>query len=152
MNRIEYVKFSDVTPEDFIPILNEDSIRGHLIEHGLFDKKTVTEWVVGKIESGSTQGCRIRAVYSDSILVGWCGIQEDDSGYELAIVTSKAVWGIGIQIFRDLMLWAKDLGHEEVVIHLLESRPVYKVLEKIAVKTHTTEMLGRKFVTYHIAV
>lgn len=152
MSRIDYIEFKDVAPEDFIPVLNEGSIREHLISHGIFDSESVREWVQGKIKSSSAKGCCIKAVYVDGFLVGWCGIQEDKLNHEIAIVISKSVWGVGTKIFRDMMIWAKDFDHKEVVIHLLESRPVYKALEKIAVNTHATEMLGRTFVTYHIPV
>ena len=97
-------------------------------------------------------GCRIRAVYSEGALVGWCGIQQDNEDFEIAIVISPAVWGIGLSIFKALMAWSKELGHQEVVIHLLETRPVYKFLKRKAIKVKQTEMLGRSFMTYHLAV
>ncbi len=152
MREIEYVKFDDVDPNQFIDVLNEESIRGHLISHKLFDSDSVQAWVAGKTSSGEETGCRIRAVFVDDTLVGWCGIQKDSSNYEIAIVISQSAWGIGTHLFRDLMAWAKELGHSQVVIHLLESRPVYKALEKRALKTTVTEMLGRKFRTYFFTV
>jgi RimJ/RimL family protein N-acetyltransferase len=152
MGEVEYVRFSDIDAEEFISILNEEEIRNHLISHQLFDPHSVNEWVKEKIACGNFPGCRIRAVYLDGSLIGWCGIQKDDDNYELAIVISKSSWGIGISIFREMIVWAKELGHKEVLIHLLETRPEYKFLERKSINSHTTEMLGRKFRTYHIAV
>lgn len=152
VNTIEYVKFSDVDVKDFIPILNEEDIRSHLISHDLFDIQSADAWVKEKITCNAVPGCRVRAVYLDSNLVGWCGIQKYDEEYEIAIVISKSSWGIGSSIFETLMSWSKELGHQEVLIHLLETRPVYKFLKRKSIKTHSTRMLGRNFRTYHISV
>jgi len=105
-----------------------------------------------KIEIESLEGCRIRAVFINGDLVGWCGIQQDNNGFELAIVISQKFWGFGIPIFKTLMLWAKELGHKEVLFHLLDSRPEYKALKKTSTKTNKTELLGRFFTTYYFSV
>ena len=100
----------------------------------------------------SVPGCRTRVVYVNDDLVGWCGIQKDNSGYEIAIVISKSAWGVGASIFEKLIAWSKDFGHQEVVIHLLESRPPYKFLKQKSIKSCNTKMYGRNFITYHIAI
>lgn len=75
MSKIEYLFFDQVKPEDFISIINEDSLRIHLIEHPYFDATSVRVWMEDKIKLDATNGCRIRAVYIDGMLAGWCGIQ-----------------------------------------------------------------------------
>ncbi|WP_044616184.1 hypothetical protein [Gynuella sunshinyii] len=152
MSEIKYLSFSDINPDDFLVIVNEDSLRTHLIEHAYFDSSSIREWVEDKIKVDALPGCRIRAVYIDGSLAGWCGIQPDDSGFELAIVISKNFWGYGINIFKSLMIWAAELGHEEVLFHLLESRREYSALKKMADKVQKTELLGRVFTTYFISV
>lgn len=152
MSKIEYLFFDQVKPEDFISIINEDSLRIHLIEHPYFDATSVRVWMEDKIKLDATNGCRIRVVYIDGMLAGWCGIQPDDNGFELAIVIAKRFWGFGISIFKTLICWARELGHKEVIFHLLDSRPAYKTLNKIAMKVHKTELAGRYFTTYHIPV
>lgn len=133
-------------------ILNEDSLRTHLIDHPYFDSVSVQAWMDEKINVDSIQGCRIRAVYIDGDLAGWCGIQPDDNRFELAIVISQKFWGFGISIFKSLMRWADEIGHKEVLFHLLDSRPEYKALNKMASKVHKTELLGRCFTTYYIPI
>lgn len=152
MSSIKYVKFNDLNPDELIPVLNEDNIRSHLISHELFNGERINEWVQDKLKCDALRGCKIRAVYCNDNLVGWCGIQKEKEDYELAIVISKASWGIGISIFEELIRWSKELGHEEVLIHLLETRPEYKFLKRKSIKNHTTKMYGRNFHTYHIAV
>jgi hypothetical protein len=50
------------------------------------------------------------------------------------------------------MCWAKELGHQEIIFHLLETRPEYKALKRKATKVQKTELLGRRFTTYFISV
>ena len=152
MSEIEFLCFDQVNPEDFRAIVNEDSLRTHLIDHPYFDAASLLEWMEDKIEVDAVEGCRIRAVYIDGGLAGWCGIQPDDNGFELAVVISQKFWGSGIRIFKVLMCWANELGHKEILFHLLESRPEYKALNIMATKVHKTEQFGRYFTTYHIPV
>ena len=152
MSKIEYKVFNSVDPEDFLSVVNEQILRKHLIDHAHFDSVNIREWMNGKTQTESNPGCRIRAVYIDGILAGWCGIQPDDNGFEIAIVISKQFWGFGISIFKTLMSWAKELGHKEIMFHLLETRPEYKFLKRKATKVKKTELFGRNFTTYFISV
>ena len=152
MNEIEFLCLNQVNPEEFMVVVNEDALRTHLIDHPYFDATSIQAWMEDKIKTDSIQGCRIRAEFIDGALAGWCGIQPDDNGFELAIVISQKFWGFGISIFKILMRWAKELGHKEILFHLLESRPEYRALNKIATKVHKTELAGRCFTTYHVSV
>ena len=102
----------------------------HLIEHDSFESATVALWVEEEIEVDSLQGCRARGVYVNKTLAGWCGIQLEKGQYEIAIVLDDKFWGIGKRVFIDMMHWAKEFSHEEVLIHLLHTRPEYKFLQK----------------------
>lgn len=152
MSEIEFVSFDKVNAEDLMVVVNEDSLRTHLIDHPYFDVASLQSWAKDKIKVDALQGCRVRVVYIGGVLAGWCGIQPDDNGFELAIVISKKFWGYGIPIFKTLMHWANVLGHKEILFHLLESRPEYKALNKISTKVHKTKQLGRCFTTYHVPV
>lgn len=152
MSEIEFLHFNQVNPTEFMDVVNQDSLRTHLIEHPYFDETSLHAWMNEKINTDVIHGCRIRAVYIGGVLAGWCGIQPDDNGFELAIVISQKFWGFGIPTFKKLMCWAKELGHKEILFHLLESRREYKVLNKMSTKVYKTELSGRCFTTYHLAV
>ncbi len=152
MSEIEFLSFNEVNPKDLIAIVNQDSLRRHLIDHPYFDITSIQAWMENKIRTDTIQGCRIRAVFIKGVLAGWCGIQPDDNGFEIAIVISKEFWGFGISIFNSLMFWAKELGHKEVVFHLLETRPEYRTLKKMAYRVKKSKLLDRKFMTYFISV
>ncbi len=152
MCNIEYLSFKQVDPESLVAVVNEDSLRVHLVNHPHFNATSIQAWIEDKIETDAMQGCRVRVVYIDGVLAGWCGIQPDDCGFEIAIVISQRFWGSGIRIFKTLMLWANELGHKEVLFHLLDSRREYKALAKMATKVHRTQLLGRNFTTYYLSV
>ena len=141
-----------MNPEDLMEIVNEGSLRTHLIDHPYFDTISLQAWMDDKIKVDSMPGCRIRIVHIGEVIAGWCGIQPDDNGFELAIVIAQKFWGFGIPIFKTLMCWANELGHKEILFHLLESRPEYKVLNKMSTRVHKTEQLGQRFTTYHVPV
>ncbi len=152
MKRIEYIRLQDVAPERMMALMNEDSLRTHLMEYPVFDVPAARQWMEEKTRIDETPGCRVRAVTVRGELAGWCGIQPDELGFELAIVISSKFWGTGLAIFKDLMSWAQELGHREVLFHLLDSRPAYRALEKMASRVTATEMEGRRFTTYYIPV
>lgn len=152
MNSIKYLKFNEINPDDLLSVLNQENVREHLVPHRLFDSYSIREWIKGKIAHDSMPGCCIRAVSVNNAIAGWCGIQKDNENFELAIVISKSYWGTGPLIFKDLIFWAKEFGHEEVLIHLLETRREYRFLKRMSTATYNTNMLGRNFITYRISV
>jgi len=152
MNQISYVLLEEVVPEELLVLLNKEKTRAHLMEHPPFTVDTVKEWVKAKAEVNTSPGCKVRAVLVDGKLAGWCGIQFENGYYEIAIVIGENYWGLGKGIFRDLMDWAKGLGHQEVLIHFLYTRPEYKFLRKIAKSVYSSELAGTRFTTYELAV
>ena len=152
MSEIEFRELTQVNRDELLEILNEDLLREHLIDHEYFDARSLNEWLKIKVKTDSLPGCRVRLIYIGGVLAGWCGIQPDDKGVELAIVISQQFWGVGVSIFKTMIAWAKELGHKEILCHLLDSRPSYKVLKRVAKKVHKTELLGRCFTTYCIEV
>jgi len=152
MNGIEYIKLNEVNPTDFVPLLNKQKIRNHLIDHKLFDAETVKTWLEDKIKVDSSEGCKVRAIIVDKQLAGWCGIQIEDEKYEIAVVIDDDYWGLGRKIFREIMIWAKKLGHKTVFIHFLYTRPEYKFLRRLAKNVYESELLGSRFTTYELVV
>ena len=152
MYKLEYLKFNQVNIDDFISLLNKQKIREHLIEHQIFDLDSVSAWIDAKIEVDSIRGCKVRAIYSNGTLAGWCAIQLEEGIYEIAIVLDHCFWGIGKRVFADMIRWAKEFGHEEIYIHFLHTRPEYRFLRKVATNVYETELFGNKFTTYQLAV
>ncbi len=152
MVEINYVEFQDVDPQDFLPILNKQTTREHLVDHVLFDAVEAERWMLDKVRVNQVDGCKVRAVMINSMLAGWCGIQYENEGYEIAIVIDDKYWGVGKRVFVDIIGWAKGFGHKTVCIHLLHTRPTYKFLNRLASRVYESELLGSKFTTYELHV
>lgn len=152
INSLAYLKFDEVCEGDFVIMLNKPKIREHLVEHDLFDEYSIKAWVKSKLAVDAVSGCRVRAINFQSRLVGWCGIQLEAGKYEIAIVLDEAAWGLGRQVFLDVFGWAKELKHEEVSIHLFHTRPEYRFLAKMAKQVFHSELYGKQYTTYLLAV
>lgn len=152
MSELAFLKLDQVDLNAMLEILNKESTRAHLIEHKVFDLNDVKQWVLGKLEVDAMAGCRVRAVELDGVLAGWCGIQEEKGEFEMAIVIDDSHWGIGKRIFNEMMLWAVEMEHKTVVIHLLKTRRKYKFLEKVANRVSDSTLMGALFTSYELDV
>ena len=141
-------------------LLNDPQVRAHLVDHPAFDSVSLEQWIQEKMAVDATPRFRVRAIRApsdDDALVGWCGLQPDFSGgsdgvADLAIVLAPSHWGLGRLVFREMLGWASELGHQEVKLHLLESRREYRALRRKALSVVRSEWAGRHFVTYRFAV
>lgn len=152
MTEIEYTSLQDLDRGELLSILNKDKIRKHLVTHDQFNEESLTNWVSGKINVDLTHGCKVRGIRVNGGVVGWCGIQFENESYELAIVLNEEYWGIGITVFKDMMVWASELGHSHVVLHLFKTRPEYKFLKKMASRVYESTMFGQKYTSYELRV
>lgn len=149
---LHYLPLDEADPSELIALLNQPRVRTHLVEHVAFDRASIARWVAAKMDVDNTPGCRVRAVMVKGRLAGWCGIQPDEGGYEIGIVLADEFWGAGKPIFIDMMAWAREFGHEEVRIHLLETRREYRFLQRLASRVDGSMLMGRNFRTYHLPV
>ena len=149
---IEYVNLSECNSGELISILNSDEVRKHLMPHGKFDHESLANWIKQKSVCDSLAGCRVRGIRIDQQLAGWCGIQFDEPGYEIAIVLAKPFWGYGKLVFETLRVWAREFGHSELIIHLHESRPNYEFLSRLSNSKITKSTIsGSTFNSYRIS-
>lgn len=93
-----YSPFDIPATEEWLELLNSDSVRKHLLEHPLFAKETLQDWLQDIIEEDSKLGCRLRTVQSEGNLAGWRGIQIESRYYEVALVLSPKYWGHGREV------------------------------------------------------
>lgn len=144
----------DTSPsEEWIELLNSELVRKHLIQHPQFTKETLAIWLQNKVKANQETGCRIRAIHSDGKLVGWCGIQIESNNYEIALVLSPNCWGRGRAAIDQIVNWAQELGHKQLLAHLPQSRPQVKALERLFGKPiGETNIQGHDFNTYQIEI
>ena len=118
------------------------------MDHPPFDTTSLSQWIQSKIAIDQQPGCLVRAILADKELAGWCGIQPEGSTPELAIVIAAKFRGLGKLVFKDLMQWARELGHPQVEIHLLNTRREYRFLRRMAETVTQNELGGYSFTTY----
>jgi len=152
MDNIEYVSIKDVASEDVVALMNHPKVKAHLIDYDDYNNVSAQAWIQEKIKVDAQPGCRVRGILRDGRLLGWCGIQLEEQRHELAIVIGEEAWGIGKIIFKDMIGWGKEMNLEYVYVHLLETRPEYKFLKKIATSVTRSRLYGRKFTTYQLLV
>lgn len=152
MKSLEYLSLSEVAPALFLPILNSDVVRKHLMTHERFNCSSIEDWIALKLDQDASPGCKIRAIRYQAQLAGWCGIQREAEDFELAMVLDPAFWGIGKTVFRDMMGWAKTMGHTEVCVHFLASRKVYRFMQTKASSVYQSQIAGNRFTTYRISI
>ena len=149
---MKFIPFGEVRAEDFLPLVNDETLRKHLIDHPPFELDTVRRWMEEKMAIDALPGCRVRAVLIDGRLAGWGGVEPEEEGIEIAIVIARAGWRRGLDIFNEMMGWARSMGHQEVVFHLLGTRPLYKSLARRATRVKKTTQSGHPFTTYYFSV
>jgi RimJ/RimL family protein N-acetyltransferase len=152
MKNIEYINLQDLDRIELLKVLNKEKVREHLVSHDEFDEALLEKWVSDKVEVDLSKGCKIKGIRVNGLVAGWCGIQFENEAYELAIVLDDEYWGIGISVFKDAMKWAFELGHSYVVLHLLNTRPEYKFLRKMASRVYESTLFGQKYTSYELRV
>lgn len=152
MNNLAFVKLEQVDLNAMLDILNKESTRTHLIKHKVFDLSDVERWISNKLEVDAMAGCKVRAIELDGVLAGWCGIQQEQGEFELAVVIDEPHWGLGKHIFKEMMQWAVEMEHKTVFIHLLKTRRKYKFLEKVANEVSDLTLMGALFTSYELDV
>jgi hypothetical protein len=152
MSEIQYVSLNNVDACDVLALMNKQKTRIHLMKYPAFDQRSIQVWIDAKVQLDTLAGCRVRAVVIDGVLAGWCAIQQEGGAYELAIILNDTHWGLGKQIFSELMRWAKEFKHDFVLIHLLETRREYKFLRRQAIEVSKSSVMGHHFLTYKLKV
>lgn len=152
MKHIKYVDFQDLNRIELLNILNKERVREHLVVHDEFDETSFDEWVKEKIKVNTTCGCKVKGIKINGAVAGWCGIQLENGSYELAIVLDVTYWGVGVSVFKEVMRWASESGHSEVVLHLFNTRPEYRFLRKMASRVYESTIFGQKYTRYELRV
>lgn len=149
---IVYMPMMNPSPDQWLNIVNDEKVRKHLMPHPKFDEVLLEQWLSEKLMEDRKPGCRVRAVMVGEQLAGWCGIQESEGGYELAVVVAPKFNGLGLRVYADLMTWAQELGHQRVIIYFLHTRRIYRFLQKRALSVVNCNLYGQQFTRYILQV
>ena len=150
---LTYHTIDTSSTEEWLELLNSELVRKYLIQHPPFTTETLRNWLQNKIKIDQEPACRVRAIRSDEKLIGWCGIQVEAGDYELALVLSPKFWGHGREAMNQILIWAQELGHKQLLTHLPQTRPQTKALERLFGKPiRVSNIQGNVFNTYRIEI
>lgn len=151
-NKIFYPELSDIALDDVIRLFNNPSISKHLVGYETFTPSVAQQWIDRKLKMQRESGCRIRGIVQNGAFAGWCGIQRVNEDFELALVINPEFWGQGKHIFKEVLRWASELGHEVILLDLLQTRREYHFLKNLAKAVYYSEKNGYQFTTYELEV
>ena len=99
--RIEFVRLSEVSLLDVLPVLNEPRNWRHLPLAGeQFTETSAGKWVAAKDAQWKAHGCGPWAVRVDGEFAGWGGFQHEENGADFALVLKPTRWGHGADVTR----------------------------------------------------
>jgi GNAT superfamily N-acetyltransferase len=127
---VSFGLLTEAPRDQLLALLNDPRVRRHLIPHPLFTPESLEAWLRAKTELESDPLCRVRAVYVDAALAGWCGIQREGDVYDLGMILAVRRWGLGRQVFHALLAWGRALGHRELYALLPAGRPQRRALTR----------------------
>ena len=150
---LTYHEFYTSSTEEWVELLNLDMVRKHLIKHPMFTTESVKVWLQSKIKMNQERSCILREIRNEGKLIGWCGIQIESGDYELALVLSPKYWGHGRDAINQLKIWAQELGHNQLLMHIPQTRPQKKALERLFGKPiKVSNIKDSIFNTYRIEI
>ena len=85
MSGVEYIAFQELNRSQLLDVVNKERVRKHLVSHDAFDEATLEAWIASKVDVDMTAGCKVRGIKVDGDVAGWCGIQYENGGNELAL-------------------------------------------------------------------
>ena len=89
--------FNDPKSRKYMPLaeekVNEDWIRN---------------WLNSKINSRKNSPFKLHSIWLGAEFVGWAGIQQDGSDYEIAVVLKPSAWGYGREVADKLIYDFKE--------------------------------------------
>ena len=152
MAELEYRPLDQALPDELIALMNSPAVRRHLMPFPGFDHQILNTWLEAKRTESLISGTYIRAVFRNNVLIGWCGIQPSQAGFEIAIILASGAWGCGRQVYRHLLQQAAELGHKSLLVYLPQTRRSYRFLNDIAEEREPVSIGETEFRCFSITV
>ncbi|EPF88219.1 hypothetical protein GCM10025882_27070 [Acinetobacter gyllenbergii] len=129
MLNIQFDHLKNISIQDIIELnTNERVLKQMPLASGtIFDEQECIAWVNEKEEQWTKHGYGPWAFLVDGKFAGWGGLQYEDGDADLALVLHPQYWGIGKQIFDEIIKIAfTEMNFESITILLPPSRKKLK--------------------------
>lgn len=69
MSSVNYLRFNEISPNNFLVLLNSKKIRKYLLEHALFTIDRLLSRINSKIEVAANSGCKVKVIVCEGVYV-----------------------------------------------------------------------------------
>lgn len=140
---IALLRLTEVPLESVHALLNDERSHRHLPLAAPFTLEQAAAWVRDKDAQWDDAGYGPWAITVDGRLVGWGGLQREESGADLALVLQRADWGLGLTLYHLMIERAfTEFGLDAVTVALPFSRNASRVLMRFGFRADGEAMYG----------
>jgi|TARA_Y100000816_G_C26089530_1_gene575541 GNAT superfamily N-acetyltransferase len=151
---IQFCRLSHIKIADIIALNTNDRVLKQmpLADGTQFDEQQCIAWVKGKEKQWQEHGYGPWAFLVNDKFAGWGGLQYEDGDADLALVLHPQYWGLGKQIFNEIIKRAfNEMGFESVTILLPPTRKNLKGIYLLGFELEGEVILsGERFIKYRL--
>ena len=146
-----YVRLPTVSPVDLIAHMSDPRVAEHMpLLTSRWDEDTVATFVAGKERYWHRDNLGHWAILCNGRYVGWGGFQREGGEWDYALVLKPEFFGLGIQISRQAMAFARaDERIDYVTFLLAPTRKNLRALGRLGASfLGEVEYEGARFLKY----
>ena len=151
---IKFDRLKNISNQDIIELnTNERVLKQMPLATGIiFDEEKCISWVKEKEKQWIEYGYGPWAFIVDGKFAGWGGLQYEDGEADLALVLHPQYWGLGKQIFDEIIKKAfTEMGFESITILLPPTRTKLKGIFLLGfVIDREIIISGKRFIRYRL--
>lgn len=151
---IQFDRLSKISIVDIIELNTNDRVLKQMpLANGtIFDKEKCIAWVNEKEKQWTEYGYGPWAFTIDGKFIGWGGLQYEDGDADLALVLHPQYWGVGKQVFNEIIKRAfNEMGFESITILLPPTRKKLKAIYSLGFELDGEVTLSNEhFIRYRL--
>lgn len=151
---IQFDRLSKISIVDIIELNTNDRVLKQMpLANGtIFDEKKCIAWVNEKEKQWTEYGYGPWAFTIDGKFIGWGGLQYEDGDADLALVLHPQYWGVGKQVFNEIIKRAfNEMGFESITILLPPTRKKLKAIYSLGFELDGEVTLSNEhFIRYRL--
>lgn len=151
---IQFDRLSKISIVDIIELNTNDRVLKQMpLANGtIFDEEKCIAWVNEKEKQWTEYSYGPWAFTIDGKFIGWGGLQYEDGDADLALVLHPQYWGVGKQVFNEIIKRAfNEMGFESITILLPPTRKKLKAIYSLGFELDGEVTLSNEhFIRYRL--
>ncbi|WOE31463.1 MULTISPECIES: GNAT family N-acetyltransferase [unclassified Acinetobacter] len=152
--QIQFQRLTKICHQDIITLHTHPRVLQHmpLAKGVIFDQVQCLAWIQEKEQQWQQYGYGPWAFLVNGKFAGWGGLQYEQGDADLALVLHPQYWGLGRNIFHQIIKMAfMQMGLESVTILLPPTRTKLKAIGLLGFQFENETMIdGEKFLKYRL--